>query len=139
MSLLTTESGAKLKASQARVLVADDDEPMREILKEVLKSFGFQRIAVTNDGDATVMELEFNQFDLIICDWEMPGATGDEILKLVRESENNKNSIFVMCTANSNAESVKQAILAGVSYYIVKPLDPDTMAEKLKAHVQLHC
>ena len=139
MSILTTESSAPLKASNTKVLVADDAEAMRRLLKGILKKLGFEKISETKDGEATVKDLQVNQYDLIICDWEMPGATGDEILKMVRESQNNRDSIFIMCTANSSSDSVKGSIQAGVSNYIVKPLNPKTMSEKLSFYFELNC
>ncbi|TQV71056.1 response regulator [Aliikangiella marina] len=138
MSILTTDTQEPIAASKAKVLVADDEGTMRQMLQAILEEVGFTDITATKEGDSTLKKLLDEHYDLIVCDWDMPGATGNEILKQVRKSELNKDITFFMCTGNSSAEAVKEAIQAGVSNYIVKPINTDTMIEKLSFYFELY-
>ncbi len=124
----------KPNAKEVKVLVADDVQSMRLILKSMLKQMGFINIVEASDGKAAIKTLERATFQLIICDWQMPSNTGDEILKITRESENNKDAIFIMCTGNTNPENVKSAIAQGVSNFITKPFNQEIVLEKLKKY-----
>ena len=125
------------QAENAKVLVAEDTTTMRYIIKGMLKNLGFSNITEVIDGTGASREVKNQTFDLIICDWEMPGASGDEILTQARESKRNKDCVFIMCTGVNDPELVKQAIKQGVSNYIVKPLSLNTLKTKLEVYFSL--
>ena len=115
-----------------KVLVVDDFATMRRILKNILKQIGFTKIIDADDGSTALAMLKKNKVDLIISDWNMPMVSGLELLKAVRSDESIKDMPFLMVTAESQKDSVVQAIQAGVSNYVVKPFTPDTIKEKLE-------
>jgi len=114
------------------VLVVDDFETMRRILKNILKQIGFTKIIDADDGSTALAMLKKDKVDLIISDWNMPKVSGLELLKAVRSDESIKDMPFLMVTAEAQKDSVVQAIQAGVSNYVVKPFTPDTIKEKLE-------
>ncbi len=130
-------SPVKLLASKAKVLIAEDTKTMRMVLKGMLREVGFNNQAEAIDGNKALSLIKSGAWDLIMCDWELPGAKGDEILKAVRESDNNKDAIFIMCTGVTDMEQVKKVIEAGVSNYITKPFSQAVMNKKLEMYFTL--
>lgn len=114
------------------ILVVDDFESMRRIVKGTLKSIGFNNFIEAGDGAAALKKLEKQKVDLIISDWIMPNMNGLDFLKAVRASDKFKNTPFIMVTAEGQKGNVLEAINAGVSNYIVKPFTPETLSAKLK-------
>jgi DNA-binding response OmpR family regulator len=116
-----------------RVLIADDSSLMRDIIRESLgEEFEFiEPVMATNGEEARQKLLAGSHFDLILCDWEMPGLNGDELLRWLREESHIKNVPFIMITAKDDGESIMEVIKLGVTDYIVKPFSPETLCEKV--------
>lgn len=127
----------KMPADKAKVLLADDSESVKAVLKSLLIAMGFKKILLAKDGNQAVKMLGAQAFDLIICDWEMPGYQGDQILQIVRQSHNNSQSIFIMCTGLNETNKVKEAISLGVSNFITKPFNHDLIHSKLETYFHL--
>jgi len=115
-----------------KILIVDDFETMRRIIKGALKQMGFKNIIEDEDGDLALKTLKEEKVDLILADWNMPKMNGLELLKAVRGDENLKNIPFIMVTAEGQKDNVMEAVKAGVSNYIVKPFTPETLSEKIK-------
>lgn len=114
-----------------KVLIVDDFATMRRILRNILKQIGFSNISEADDGKTALKELKKEQFDLVLCDWNMPEMPGIELLKAVRSDDQLKGLPFVMVTAEAQKENIVEAVKAGVSNYIVKPFTAETVSEKL--------
>ena len=84
------------------------------------------------DGEAFNKMKEKN-YGLVISDWNMEPVTGLGLLKQVRSDENLQGTPFIMLTAESKTENVIAAKEAGVSNYIVKPFNAETLKQKLTA------
>lgn len=122
---------------ETRILVADDMPTIRELVKNQLKAMGFKTILEAADGEQAMQVLTSNQsvgspIQLVISDWNMPKMTGLEFLKQVRASSEWANLPFVLLTSESERDQVTEAILAGVSQYVVKPFAAKMFEEKLK-------
>lgn len=117
-----------------RVLVVDDMTTMRKIVSKALKTIGFADIIDAADGALafTALQNSDKPVGLIVSDWNMPNCTGLEFLKRVRGNSQYKDTPFVLLTAESEIEQVKEAIMAGVDNYIVKPFTADTLKQKLE-------
>jgi len=119
------------KLKQIKILIVDDDETLRELNKAILNACGFDNTFTAEDGQAALTKLHNEQFDIVVCDWKMPNMSGLELLEQVRSNEKLKNIAFLMATMVSNAESVTKAVKAGVTDYIAKPFNPDTLCKKV--------
>ncbi|MHA1537533.1 MAG: response regulator [Alphaproteobacteria bacterium] len=114
------------------VLVVDDYVTMLRILRNFLRQLNFTNIYEASDGAAALVELRGGpEFGLIVSDWNMEPMTGIELLREVRGDEKLKHIPFVMVTAESKTENVIVAKKAGVSNYIVKPFNAETLKGKL--------
>ena len=114
-----------------QILVVDDYNTMLRILKNLLKQLGFNNVDQAMDGAEALQKLNASAFDFIISDWNMEPMTGIELLRQVRGNEKLKHIPFIMITAESKTENVIAAQQAGVSNYIVKPFNAETLKGKM--------
>ena len=115
------------------ILVVDDYSTMRRIVRNLLKQLGFENVDEAADGAEAFKKLMEKTAGLVISDWNMEPITGLELLKQVRANEKLKNTPFIMVTAESKPENVIAAKQAGVSNYIVKPFNAETLKTKMKS------
>ncbi|BBB30886.1 response regulator [Neptunomonas japonica] len=116
------------------VLIADDTQTIRAIVRASLKAIGFKEFHEVPNGVEAKQLLEAKSIDLVVCDWEMPEMNGLEVLKEMRGMERHKETPFVMLTGNANADLVNQSIQLGISGFVVKPFQPQALCEKI-AHI----
>ena len=114
-----------------KILVVDDFATMRRIVKNILRQLGFTNIVEADDGTTGMAKLKSEKIDFVITDWNMPKMTGLELLKEIRADADMKDLPVLMVTAEALQENIVAAVKAGVSNYIVKPFDAQTLGEKL--------
>ena len=115
------------------ILVVDDYNTMRRIVRNLLKQLGFNNVDEAADGGEAFKKLHEKAYGLVISDWNMEPITGMDLLKQVRADEKLKNMPFIMVTAESKPENVIAAKQAGVSNYIVKPFNAETLKTKMSS------
>jgi DNA-binding NtrC family response regulator len=113
----------------ARLLIVEDEETLRESLKRVLLREGYDVTAVESAESASGISEE-GFFDLIITDIILPGITGIELLKKIKEKI--PEQIIIIMTAYASLETAVEALRAGAYDYIVKPV----MHEEIKQIVR---
>ncbi|WP_027284205.1 chemotaxis response regulator CheY [Rubritepida flocculans] len=114
------------------VLIVDDYKTMLRIIRNLLKQLEFDNVEEATDGAEALAKLRAGNFGLVISDWNMEPMTGLDLLKEVRADSRLKNLPFIMVTAESKTENVVAAKQAGVSNYIVKPFNAETLREKIE-------
>ena len=114
------------------VLIVDDYKTMLRIIRNLLKQLEFDNVEEATDGAEALAKLRAGNFGLVISDWNMEPMTGLDLLKEVRADQRLKNLPFIMITAESKTENVIAAKAAGVSNYIVKPFNAETLREKIE-------
>jgi two-component system chemotaxis response regulator CheY len=122
-----------LRNLEKHVLVVDDYNTMRRILRNLLSQIGFNNVEEAEDGSTGLRKMRERSFGLVISDWNMQPMSGLEFLKEVRSDGQLKETPFIMITAESKTENVVAAKAAGVSNYIVKPFNADTLKKKIEA------
>ena len=116
-----------------RVLIVDDYNTMVRIIRNLLRQIGFVEIDDANDGAAALEKMRLQKYGLVISDWNMEPMTGYDLLKQVRSEPALAQVPFIMVTAESKTENVIAAKRAGVSNYIVKPFNAQTLKMKIEA------
>jgi two-component system chemotaxis response regulator CheY len=114
------------------ILIVDDYKTMLRIIRNLLKQLDFNNVDEASDGAEALTKLRAGNFGLVISDWNMEPMTGLDLLKEVRADARLKNLPFIMVTAESKTENVVAAKQAGVSNYIVKPFNAETLKEKIE-------
>ena len=115
------------------VLVVDDYNTMVRIIRNLLRQLGFEHIDDASDGSAALEKMRQRKYGLIISDWNMEPMTGYDLLKEMRADPELGRTPFIMVTAESKTENVIAAKKAGVSNYIVKPFNAQTLKNKIEA------
>ena len=116
-----------------KILVVDEFDNMRRIVKAALKHVGFSKIIEAKNGIEAMKQLKKDVIGLILCDWNVSKINGLDLLKSVRENDDHHQDIpFIMITANPNKNHIVEAVQAGVSDFLVKPFSPETLGEKIK-------
>lgn len=113
------------------VLIVDDYKTMLRIITNLLRQLGFANIEEATDGSMALQKLRAGDFGLVISDWNMEPMTGLQLLREVRADARLKATPFIMVTAESKSENVVAAKEAGVSNYIVKPFNAETLRGKM--------
>jgi two-component system chemotaxis response regulator CheY len=114
------------------ILIVDDYKTMLRIIRNLLKQIEYNQVEEASDGTEALEKLRTGQFGLVISDWNMQPMTGLQLLQEVRADSRLKATPFIMITAESKAENVVAAKQAGVSNYIVKPFNAETLKEKIE-------
>jgi two-component system chemotaxis response regulator CheY len=115
------------------VLVVDDYNTMIRIIRNLLKQLGFEEVDEASDGTAALAKLREKSYGLVISDWNMEPMTGYALLQEMRADPALSGIPFIMVTAESKTENVIAAKKAGVSNYIVKPFNAQTLKNKIDA------
>jgi two-component system chemotaxis response regulator CheY len=114
-----------------KIMIVDDYSTMLRILRNLLRQLEFNNVDEANNGDDALQKLREGQYNLIISDWNMAPMTGLDLLKNVRADAKLKHIPFIMVTAESKTDNVIAAKQAGVSNYIVKPFNAETLKSKM--------
>jgi two-component system, chemotaxis family, chemotaxis protein CheY len=115
------------------VLVVDDYNTMVRIIRNLLRQVGFETVDEASDGTAALVKMRQRKYGLVISDWNMQPMTGYDLLREVRSDPELAGTPFIMVTAESKTENVIAAKKAGVSNYIVKPFNAQTLRNKIEA------
>ena len=115
-----------------KILIVDDFSTMRRIIKNLMRDLGFNNTSEADDGKTAVPILQAGDFDFLITDWNMPGMTGIDLLKVVRADPKLAKLPVLMVTAEAKREQIVEAAQAGVNGYIVKPFNATTLKEKIE-------
>ena len=118
-----------------RVLVVEDETPIREMLCFVLEQKGFEPVEAADfeQGLAKVVE-PFP--DLILLDWMLPGGTGIQFIKQLKQDEMTRQIPVIMLTARGEEEDKVRGLEAGADDYITKPFSPKELTARLKAVIR---
>jgi len=107
-----------------KVLIAEDDENSRILLKESLSNNGYT-VETSSNGEEALDKLKHSVPDLIISDILMPNMDGFELCRHVKKDQRLKSIPFVFYTATyTNAEDERFALSLGASKFIIKPMEP---------------
>jgi two-component system response regulator MtrA len=115
----------------SRVLVADDDPDIRELVRFKLEQAGHDVVAVA-DGDAAVAAATDGEpFDLAILDVMMPRRSGLEVCEVLRADEATRGLPVLLLTAKAQERDVEQGFAVGADDYIVKPFSPRELMSRV--------
>ncbi|HOC43881.1 MAG TPA: sigma-54 dependent transcriptional regulator [Thermoanaerobaculales bacterium] len=113
-------------ATPVRILVAEDDAEMLELLARVLREEGY-RVLTAGDGHQALARIEEGDFDLVLSDVRMPGPDGMEVLR--RAMASRLHQPVILMTAFGSISSAVEAMRAGAFHYLTKPFSLDELLE----------
>lgn len=125
------------KYASLSVLVVDDSQHMRLLLKSMLRALGVAMVYAVASADEATGSLRTFLPDILLVDWMMEGMNGIELAQYIRRSEDSLNPYMpiIMVTGHGDRKSIVEARDAGVNEFLVKPLSTQALAERLAAIV----
>lgn len=115
-----------------KILIADDEPDILEIIQYNLKNEGYEVAAAKNGNDALELAKRFNP-DLIILDIMMPGKTGIEVCNLLRMQPAFSKTLIIFLTALSDETTEIKGLETGADDYLTKPISPKVLVSKVNS------
>ena len=115
-----------------KILIADDEPDILEIIQYNLKTEGYEVATAKNGNDALDLAKRFNP-DLIILDIMMPGKTGIEVCNLLRMQPTFNDTLIIFLTALSDEGTEIKGLQTGADDYLTKPISPKVLVSKVNA------
>ena len=116
----------------AKILVVEDDKSISDLITLHLKKNDFEYLVVHNGEDA-LSHLDNFMPDFIILDWMIPGLSGLEVLRRIRNKQEYKNLPILMLTAKNSEQDKIISFESGLDDYITKPFLPSELIARVKA------
>jgi two-component system chemotaxis response regulator CheY len=121
-------------AVKRSVLIVDDDAMIRQVLRLMLREFGYRVVGEADNGDEGLAACNRYKPDIVCLDINMPGTDGLTTLKMIREQQ--PGTIVIMVTGDASATVVKESIANGAAGYILKPFNAAKVVDSIEAMVQ---
>jgi len=119
----------------SKILIVDDDPPIRELVRMVLTDAGYS-VILASDGVEAVEMFERENPHLVLLDILMPRRNGIDACKKIRELQpNTEHTPILMFTVSSSDENRRRASEAGCDGYIIKPFDPEELVKEIEKHL----
>ncbi|HUP59592.1 MAG TPA: response regulator [Thermoanaerobaculia bacterium] len=118
--------------SRPLILVVDDDAPILLLMRNLLREFGFEPLAVAS-GPEAIEQARQRTPDLVLLDWNMPGMSGDEVLRTMR-AEPALASVPVLILSGTPMES-QELRAVGATGAVMKPFDVMKLVDTIRKHV----
>lgn len=117
--------------AELRVLVVDDNVVVRKLIEANLAAMGFKNIEAASNSQEAQDKISASPYHIVFLDWNMPGKSGYALMQEYREDRKHDGVAFVMVTAESQERYMREAVKAGATSYITKPIAPATFQEKV--------
>ena len=118
-----------------KVLVVDDEAPIREMLVFVLEQNGFQAIEA-EDYDSAIAAMVEPYPDMVLLDWMLPGGSGIQVAKKFKQNEHTRKIPIIMLTARGEEEDKVRGLEVGADDYVTKPFSPKELMARIKAVIR---
>ncbi|MGZ3653282.1 MAG: response regulator [Bdellovibrionota bacterium] len=125
-----------------RILIIDDLGTLRMVLRMELQRLGYRNIDEAEDGLSAyalimIHAKQGTPYSAIVCDWDMPGLTGIELLEKIRDDKSLGSTPFIMLTGDTEVSSQLRAFNAGATDYLIKPIGAETLALKIEQVIKV--
>lgn len=117
----------------ATILVVEDYDDVRRMLKLLLESEHFRVLEAANGPDA-LKAIKAGHPDVIVTDLGLPGFDGFETIRRIRKTDGFQNTPIIVLTAHNEPAAYETALRAGTNYFLAKPVDFDQL-ESLLHHI----
>lgn len=126
-----------MNPSDYKVLLVDDNTMTLNLMSNMLRAQGITKYETSMHGHDAMEKIKVrmelgNPYNIVFLDWNMPDISGYDVLLHCRQDPKNDKTAIVMLTAENQKRYVLEAIKAGATSYIVKPLSQDDLSKKMK-------
>lgn len=121
-------------ATRRTALIVDDLDDNRVLLERSLTAAGYNTLCAS-DGAGALALLASTQIDIVLLDWMMPGLSGLDTLRAIRENHSQDSLPVIMCTAVGEDDNIVEAIESGANDYVVKPISLPVLRARMATHL----
>ena len=114
------------------VVVVDDDPDISALVAMKLSNVGYS-VTVESDGEPGLATALDEQPDLVVLDWMMPGLTGIEVCRALRDDPRTASTVVLLLTARAHEEDIERGFAAGADDYLVKPFSVRELVNRVDA------
>ena len=114
-----------------KILVAEDERDIRELISFTLQFAGFEVVLATNGAEAVDKALEVNP-DLILLDVRMPRMTGYQACEALKQRAETRDTPVIFLSAKGQESEIQEGLGLGAADYILKPFAPDDLTEQVR-------
>ena len=114
------------------ILIVDDEPAMRDLLQISLQHEGHRILVAASGEEGRALALQA-QPDIIVCDVNMPGLTGHEVLHSLHDDAETRHIPFIFLSGCREAQSIRLGMAAGAAEYLIKPFRPEELTEAIAA------
>lgn len=120
-----------------RILLVEDIQSMRLLMRHMLRSMGLNDIIEAIDGSTAIQVLQAEKIDLIVSDWLMEPLSGLDLLRHVRADKTLAPIPFIMVSCQNTAENIGLAHKTGVNGYLIKPFGMTTFSKQIRRFIEI--
>lgn len=113
-----------------KVLICDDEPTIVESVRYVVSKLGYDYRVANNGDDALDLAMEFKP-DVMLLDWNMPGLTGIEVCRALKNDPLMRDTYIILLTANAQVIEQESGLASGADRYITKPFSPKGLGQVL--------
>lgn len=117
---------------KSHILIVEDEPPLIEVVRYNLEKEGYQ-VSVAEDGKRALDRVRESIPDLVILDWMLPGLSGIEVCRQLREDPDSKDVPVIMLTARGEEPDRLKGLASGADDYVVKPFSPAELLARVRA------
>lgn len=114
-----------------KILIVEDEAPIRDMLKYVLENAGFQVVPVATATEGEKFLYNYKP-SIILLDWMLPDMSGIELIRRIKKIELVKDTPIIMLTAKAEEENKIKGLNAGADDYVTKPFSPRELIARIK-------
>jgi two-component system phosphate regulon response regulator PhoB len=115
-----------------RILIVEDEAPIREMLSFVMEQHGYQAVEA-KDFDTAISKIAEPYPDMVLLDWMLPGGSGIQLAKKIKGDDFTRNIPIIMLTARGEEEDKVKGLEVGADDYITKPFSPKELMARMRA------
>lgn len=115
-----------------RILIVEDEAPIREMLGFVMEQHGYQAVEA-HDYDTGLRQISEPYPDMVLLDWMLPGGSGIQLAKKIKSDDFTRNIPIIMLTARGEEEDKVKGLEVGADDYITKPFSPKELMARMRA------
>lgn len=123
---------SRVQQMSRTILLVEDEAPIREMLSFILEQAGFA-VVEAEDFDVALEKVKEPYPDLILLDWMLPGGSGVQLAKKLKQHEFTRDIPVIMLTARGEEDDKIRGLEAGADDYITKPFSPKELVARIKA------
>src|ERR1017187_6928151 len=124
-----------LDMKKLKILVVDDNKPIRDLLSAVLEGFGVGKISMASNGEQGYQIFQRERPDIVVVDWEMEPLNGLGLTKRIRTDPSSVDRMIpiILLTGYSAVNRVARARDCGITEYITKPFTANDIAKRISS------